>query len=101
MTWSEAAGWVAGSSGMVSIAWAEASRGDAARRPRNRGNARVIGTLERGVARPPGGGYLRTTLLHAFGTEDSMNRRLGLCLTALALVSCRNYQYQYKVTSQQ
>ena len=29
-----------------------------------------------------------------------MNRRLGLCLAALALVSCRNYQYESKVTGQ-
>jgi hypothetical protein len=29
-----------------------------------------------------------------------MNRRLGLCLTALALVSCRDYRYEPKITSQ-
>src|SRR6476619_4936679 len=100
MTWSEVAGRVAGSSGMVSIVCAAASPGDAANRARNSGNARVISTLERGVARPPGGGYLRTTSLHAFSTEDSMNRRLGLCLAALALASCRSYQYESKITSQ-
>src|SRR6476661_3205616 len=100
MTWPEIAGRLAGSSGMVSIVCAGASRGDAASRARNSGNARVIRTLERGVARLPGGGYLRTTSLYVFSTEDSMNRRLGLCLAALALVSCRNYQYESKVTNQ-
>lgn len=29
-----------------------------------------------------------------------MNRRLGLCLAALALVSCRNYRYESKMASQ-
>jgi hypothetical protein len=29
-----------------------------------------------------------------------MNRRLGLCLAALAVVSCRSYRYESKVTSQ-
>jgi len=29
-----------------------------------------------------------------------MNRRLGLCLAALALASCRSYQYESKITSQ-
>jgi hypothetical protein len=29
-----------------------------------------------------------------------MKRRLGLCLAALVLVSCRDYQYESKVTSQ-
>ena len=29
-----------------------------------------------------------------------MNRRFGACLAVLALVSCRNYQYESKMTSQ-
>jgi hypothetical protein len=29
-----------------------------------------------------------------------MLRRLGLCLTALAIVSCRSYRYESKLTSQ-
>jgi len=29
-----------------------------------------------------------------------MNRRLGLCLAALALVSCRNYDYESRLSNQ-
>ena len=36
--------------------------------------------------------YLRTTPTYALDTEDRMIRRLGLCLIALAILSCRSYR---------
>src|SRR6478752_8492503 len=90
----------AGTSGMVSIACAETRPGKTVRSPRNRIHARVIRDLDSGVAQRPGGPLPSDNAYLRFQTEDRMLGRLGLCLIALAIVSCRSYQYEPKIASQ-